>query len=91
MPGFLYVNKHKKRNIKLNFQNNRLNTTNLTCELCKIGKDNIWALDSEKWIKIFKIDGCTNNFVVDCMQTHIYKGMLYLWVKVLNIRDKACK
>lgn len=41
MPGFLYVNKHKKRNIKLNFQNNRLNNTNLTGELCKIGNDKI--------------------------------------------------
>ena len=26
----------------------------------------LWALDSEKWIKIFKTDGCMNNFVVKC-------------------------
>ena len=23
-------------------------------------------LDSEEWIKIFKIDGYTNDFVIDC-------------------------
>ena len=33
--------KKKKKNIKFNFQNNRLNTTNLTGELCKIRKDKI--------------------------------------------------
>ena len=43
MPGDLYVNKYKKKkkSIKLSFQNNRLNTTNLPGELCKIGKDKI--------------------------------------------------
>ena len=40
-PGFLYVNKHKEGIKKLNQQNNRLNTTNLTDELCKIGKNEI--------------------------------------------------
>ena len=40
MPGFLNVNKHKKkRNIQLKFQINRLNTTNLMGKLFKIGKE----------------------------------------------------
>ena len=37
----LYVNKNPKKNIKLNFQNNMLNSTNLTSKLFKIGKDKI--------------------------------------------------
>ena len=41
IPGFLHVDKNKNRNIKLNFQNNRLNTMNFTGELCKTGKDKI--------------------------------------------------
>ena len=36
MPGFLYVNKHKKeKNFKLNFKDNWFDTTNLTGKLCK--------------------------------------------------------
>ena len=38
---YLLISTKKTRNIKINFQNNRLNTTNLTGELCKIGKDKI--------------------------------------------------
>ena len=45
MPVFFfkYVKKKKKNktNIKLNFQNNGLNTTNLTDKLCKIEKAKI--------------------------------------------------
>ena len=42
MPGILHVNKHKKKkNIKLNFWNNKLNRTNLTGKLCKIGNNKI--------------------------------------------------
>ena len=40
MPRF-YTLVSIKWNIKINFQNNRLNTTNLTGELCKIGKKTI--------------------------------------------------
>lgn len=113
----------KKRNITLNFHK-RLNVTNLTGELCKIGNDRIiriveniiinwlirvsinnlliilfmmrtrlfsriyaiisvknitWAKDSEKWIKILKIDGCTNNFVVDC-----------IYSRIINILQSIC-
>ena len=40
---FLYmlISTKKKKNIKLNFQNNWLNITNLASELCKIEKDKI--------------------------------------------------
>ena len=37
----MLISTKKKQSIKLNFQNNRLNTANLTGELCKIGKDKI--------------------------------------------------
>ena len=37
MLGFLYVNKHKKEYKT----HSRVNTTNLTGNLCKIGKDKI--------------------------------------------------
>ena len=40
MPGY-YVSISTKINIKINFQNNRLKTTNLIGELCKIGNDKI--------------------------------------------------
>ena len=36
-----WMNKWKKNNIKLNFQNNRLNIKNLTVELCNTGNDKI--------------------------------------------------
>ena len=41
IPGFLFVDKYKKkRNVKLNFQNNRLSKS-LTDKLYKIGRDKI--------------------------------------------------
>ena len=41
MPGFYMLLSTKKRDIKFNFQNNRLNTTNLTGSLYKIEKNKI--------------------------------------------------
>ena len=38
---FFYMLISTKKNVNDNFQNNRLNTTNLTGELCKIGKNKI--------------------------------------------------
>lgn len=66
---FLYVNKHtQKTNIKLNYQN-RLNTTTLTGEPCKIGKDKIihtvWEIEKKNWT-IFTI------LIVNSMASHFY-------------------
>ncbi len=42
IPGFFFYRLiSTKKNVNDNFQNNRLNITNLTGELCKIGKNKI--------------------------------------------------
>ena len=39
-------------------------------------------LDPEKWIKIFKIDECTNNFVVDCID--FTQNIIFLDINALG-------
>ena len=41
MPNFLYIIKSNKRNIKLNFENDRLNLLNMRRKINKSGKDKI--------------------------------------------------
>ena len=54
-----------KSNIKLNFQNNRFNTTNLTGKLCKIGKDKI-IHTVEKIVNIINLH---NHFIDEAFLT----------------------
>ena len=72
IPGFLYVNNHKKRKIKLNFQHNRLSTINLTGELCKIGKDKVFPTLEDiilNWLICVSINNLHNYFIGEVFKT----------------------
>ena len=73
MPGFymlISTIKKKKKNIKLNFQNIRLNTKNLTSELCKIWKDKIICIVENivlNWL--IRISNSQNYFIGEAFKT----------------------
>ena len=47
----------------------------------------MWALDSEKWIKILKLDGCTNDFVVVDCNIYIY---IYIYIYIMYMFTYVC-
>ena len=79
MSGFFYVKEHKKY-MKLNFQNNKLDITNLIDELCKIGKNKIIHTIENIFLNWF-IHECASNlynhFISETFETTY--SIKYLW------------
>ena len=56
----------------------------LTCKTPGI----IWTLDSEELIRIFKIDGCMNNFIFEYIYIYIYYIHTYIHTHTLPFFSK---